>query len=232
MPKGLGKALREALSGIEKPQPPVPGSSALLNSHRRRIFEYLCLRPFTTSGRVASDLKSSPSSVMWHLRSLVAAGYVVNRGQDKVYYPRDFVDIDDSVMFGVLHAPKRRAVLSMVFDFPGITQAEVGQTGGISRQTAGRILSELESVNLVTKIIDGRFARWYPTDFLKEKQDAQRIRARAYVESFLRRLEAERQSPQVLRRTETELQLRFGRGRGRGVLSIPLDPYGALLIKQ
>lgn len=232
MPKGLGKALQDALNGLEKPQPVSSGSSTLLNAHRRRIFEYLCLRPFSTAGRIASDLKFSPSSVMWHLRSMEFAGYVVHRKQNNIYYPKDFVDIADSGMFTVLHSPRRRDVLGFVFYSPGVSQTEVAKEEKLSRQTAGKVLAELEKVGLATRLTDGRFARWYPTDLLREKQDAQRVRSRAYVESFIRRLEAEGQSPQVLRRTETELQLRFGHGRERGVLSVPLDPYGAAAIQQ
>jgi len=222
MLKGMGKALQAELAA--------PGSSALLNSHRRRILEYLCLRPFSTSGRIATDLNLSPSSVLWHLRSLLTDGYVLHRREERLYYPKDFVDISDAGMFVVLHAPRRRDVLRSIMEAPGVTQVEIADDLKISRQTAAKIATELVDLALVTRMQDGRFMRCYTTDLLRERQDSQRARSRAYVESLLRRLEEGGQAPQVLRRTETELQLKIGRGKGRGVLSIPLDPYGALAV--
>jgi len=229
MIKGLGKALQDALTGKEDSQQIAPAPSPLLNAHRRRIFEYLCLRPFSTSGRIASELKLSSSSVAWHLRSLVATGYVVHRPDVRIYYPKDLVDFGDASIFMALQRPRRREVFRQVMDTPGISQVEMAEAMNASRQTAGKVAAELEHLGLLTKVSDGRFVRWYSTNMLTEKQDAHRSRSRAYVEWFLRRMEDEGQSPQVLRRTETELQLRMGKGRGRGVLSVPLDPYGALV---
>jgi len=230
MLKGIGKALQAALDGKEPVESAAPAASPLLNAHRRRIFEYLSLRPFTAAGKIASDLKLSSSSVVWHLRSLVSGGYVVYRNDDKVYYPKDFIDPADAELFITLRTPKRRDALRSIVESPGISQVELAGAMNASRQTAGKVASELEKLGLVTVTIDGRFTRFYPTRVLKEKQERQHLRARAYVERILTRLEDERQTPQVLRRTETELQVRIGKGRGKGVLSIPLDPYGALVI--
>ena len=228
MANGLGKALESALSRKEVEKRQAPAAMPLLNVHRRRVFEYLCLRPFQTSGRIALDLKYSPSSVSWHLRRLAAAGYITHHSDGKVYYPRNFVDPEDSEIFIVLHGPKRRELLNLIINSPGISQVEAAKTIGISRQTAGKIALSYQVLGLLTKVQDGRFARWYPTDKLREKQEAQNAKSRAFVEWFLKKLEDEGQSPEMLRRTATEFQVRIGKGRGRGVLSIPLDPYGAL----
>jgi len=229
MLKGIGKALQDALDGKETAESPAPATSPLLNAHRRRILEYLSLRPFTTGGKIASDLKMSSSSVVWHLRSLVSGGYVVHRHDEKVYYPKDFVDPADADLFITLRTSKRRDALRSIVESPGISKVELSGAMNASRQTASKVASELEKLGLVTVAIDGRFTRLYPTNVLKDKQEKQHLRARAFVERILTRLEDERQSPQVLRRTETELQLRIGKGRGKGVLSIPLDPYGTLV---
>jgi len=229
MLKGLGKALQDAIDGSEKPLPSKPASATLLSVPRRRILEYLCLRPFSTIGRIASELKMSPSSVTWHLRELISAGYVMHRRETKVYYPKDFVDTEDFNLFIIAHAPKRGEILRQILDSPGITQSSLADATSISRQTAGKIALEFEKLELVIKVEDGRLVRWYPTDLLKYKQESQKARSRAYIEAFIERLEREGQTPQILRRTETEFQVRLGRGRDRGILSIPLDPYGALL---
>jgi DNA-binding transcriptional ArsR family regulator len=228
MLKGIGKALQDAIDKKETAESSAPAASPLLNAHRRRILEYLSLRPFTTGGKIASDLKMSSSSVIWHLRSLVSGGYVVYRHEDKIYYPKDFVDPADADLFITLRTPKRRDALRSVVESPGISQVELSSAMNASRQTVGRVAFELKRLGLVTVTIDGRFTRLYPTNALKEKQEKQHLRARAYVERILTRLEVERQSPQVLRRTETEFQVKIGKGRGKGVLSIPLDPYGIL----
>jgi len=229
MLKGIGKALQDALDGKGTAEPSAPATSPLLNAHRRRILEYLSLRPFTTGGKIASDLKMSSSSVIWHLRSLVSGGFVVYRHEDKLYYPKDFVDPADADLFIALRTPKRRDVLRTIVESPGISQVELSDSMKASRQTAGKVASELGRLGLITVTVDGRFTRLYPTSALREKQEKQHLRARAYVERILAILEDEKLSPQVLRRTETEFQLKIGKGRGKGVLSVPLDPYGALI---
>jgi len=229
MPKGIGKALQDALDGRISEESAAPAASPLLNAHRRRLLEYLSLRPFTMAGKAARDLKMSSSSVIWHLRSLMSGGYIICRNEGKVYYPKDFVDPADAELFITLRTPKRRDALRSIVESPGISQVELSGEMNASRQTAGRVAAELEKLGLITVTTDGRFARLYPTDALREKQEMQHSRARAYVDRILTRLEDERQSPQVLRRTETEFQVRIGKGRGKGVLSIPLDPYGSLI---
>ncbi len=229
MPKGIGRALQDAIDGAHEDEVTKTTGVILLNPQRRRILEYLCLRPFSTSGRTATDLKLSPSSVEWHLRALVTSGFVSQSKEKGFYYPKDFIDFSDAELFTTMHAPKRRDVLRAIIDSPGISQIEIGNDLGIGRQVTSKILTELETIGLVTKVTDGRFIRLYPTELLKEKQDAQRGKSRTYVNTLLKRLEDERQTVQVLRRTETELQLRLGRGRDRGILSIPLDPFGALV---
>jgi DNA-binding MarR family transcriptional regulator len=229
MLKGIGKALQDALDGKESAESAAPSSSPLLNAHRRRILEYLSLRPFTTAGKIAGDLKLSSSAVLWHIRSLVSGGFVAYRHEEKVYYPKDFVDPADAELFIALRTPKRRHALRNIIESPGISQVELSDSMKASRQTASKVALELERLGLITVMHDGRFARLFPTDLLKDKQEGQRPRSRAFVERILTRLEGERQLPQVLRRTETELQLRIGKGKGKGVLSIPLDPYGTLV---
>jgi DNA-binding MarR family transcriptional regulator len=229
MLEGIGKALQDALVGKETAEPSAPAASPLLNAQRRRILEYLSLRPFTTAGKIAGDLKMSSSSALWHLRSLVSGGYVVYRHDDRVYFPKDFVDPADAGLFITLRTPKRRDALRSIMESPGISQVELSGAMNASRQTASKVASELEKLGLVTVAKDGRFTRLYPTNALREKQEKQHLRSRAFVERVLTRLDDERQMPQVLRRTETELQLRIGKGRGKGVLWIPLDPYGTLV---
>lgn len=229
MPKGIGKALQDAIDGSHEGEVPKVTGVVFLNAQRRRIFEYLCLRPFSTSGRTASELKLSPSSVDWHLRALVASGYVAQSKESGLFYPKDFIDFSDARLFSIMHGPRRRDVLRMIIDSPGVSQVDAASALGVNRQMISKIITEFESIGLATKVTDGRFIRLYPTEFLKEKQDKQRTKSRTYVDTLIKRLEEEGQALQVLRRTETELQLRIGRGSERGILSIPLDPFGALI---
>ncbi len=230
MVKGLGKALQEALVGTEKSKPEKPSSATLFNSARRRILEYLCLRPFSKVGRISTDLKLSPSSVVWHLRNLVTAGYVSYRPETGIYYPKDLVDIEDAELFVLMQIPRKRRLLKQIIESPGISQTELATVVNLGSQTVGKISMELAEIDLVTQVQDGRLRRWYPTNLLNEKQENQRVRSRAYVDSLLERFENEGQTPQVLRRSDTELQIRLGRGREHAVLSLPLDPYGAIIL--
>jgi DNA-binding transcriptional ArsR family regulator len=166
--------------------------------------------------------------VRFHLRKLAQAEYVAPAGPS--YVPLGLIEPDDVALFGTLASEPARRLLAAVYASAGLPVGELARVSGMSRTAVASLLDAFERFRLVSRVADGRFVRVYPTRALEEKRDRHRPRARHFCEGVLRRLEAEGEAPEVLRRTPTELQVRFGRGPAKATLQLALDPYPPLLL--
>ena len=116
-----------------------------------------------------------------------------------------------------------------VLNRPGLSQEEGAQDAGLSRQTVARAFEELAAAQLVSVVRDGRSNRYFPTDLLARRRDANAKRALAFSDAVLNRIAAEGIEAQVLRRTPTELLIRLGDRPQAPVLHLRTDPYQTLL---
>ncbi|HYM39448.1 MAG TPA: MarR family transcriptional regulator [Thermoplasmata archaeon] len=223
MGRGLGRALQSVLAQEGPGEDLEVEGPSLANARRRQLFRYLCLRPCARVGEIGRVLGMSHATVRWHERDLLESGYIESDGTRA--FPRGLIDPVDAALFGLLAAPGRSAVLLACYGEPGISLLELATAVGLSRQSASKITSELSDLGLVTLVEDGRFRRHYPTDLLGHKRTANRPRAKAFAEAFLRRLADERLSPELLRSEDSGLVVRFGSTTQRIVLDVPLDPY-------
>ncbi len=227
MPKRMGRAL---LAALRKEPAPVAGprEPVLGNAQRRRVFQHFCLHPCGAVGEAARALGLAPATVRFHLRRLAQAEYVAPAGPS--YAPPGLIEPGDLPLFEALASGPARRVLTAVYADVGLPVGELARVSGMSRTAVASLLDAFEPLRLVSRVADGRFVRVYPTRALEEKRDRQRPRARNFCERLLRRLEAEGETPEVLRRTATELQVRFGRGPAKATLEVALDPYSLLLL--
>ena len=218
MAKRMGRAL---LSAIKKEAGPPPASkeSILGNPHRRRVLQYFCLHPCGAVGEVAKALGLSPATVRFHALRLVEAEYLAPAGPS--FLPKDLVAREDVPLFEALAA---------AYANTGLTVGELSDAVGVSRQGAASLLDTFESLDLISRVADGRFVRVYPTRMLEGRRDGNRTRRKQFCDLIVRRMEAEGESPQVLRRTDTELHLRLGRKPERAALELSLEPFSALLM--
>ena len=227
MAKRMGRAL---LSAIKKEAGPPPASqeSILGNPHRRRVLQYFCLHPCGAVGEVAKALGLSPATVRFHALRLVEAEYLAPAGPS--FLPKDLVAREDVPLFEALATAGSRRVLAAAYANTGLTVAELSDAVGVSRQGAASLLDTFESLDLISRVADGRFVRVYPTRMLEGRRDGNRTRRKQFCDLIVRRMEAEGESPQVLRRTDTELHLRLGRKPERAALELSLEPFSALLM--
>ncbi len=223
MARGLGRAL-EAVLAQEGPGEnlDVEGPS-LANARRRQLFRYLCLRPCARVGEIARSLRISHATARWHERDLLENGYIEVEGTHA--FPRGLIDPEDAGLFALLTTPGRSAVLMAVYSEPGISLLDLAARVDLTRQSTSKVASELSDAGLLTVVEDGRFRRHYPTDLLARKREANRPRARAFLESLLRRLGEDDLSPELLRSEADRVFVRFGSGSQRVVLDVPADPY-------
>ena len=226
--KGIGKALRSAISGQRQEETKPKGEALLLNVHRRAILEFLCRKPCATPSLVARALDLSPNAVAWHFQKLLDGGYLGRAGTEAAY-PAGLLPATDVGIFLLLMQERVRSVLVATLEHPGASQDAIAETSGVSRQTAARGLEELERAGLVNVVRDGRTNRYYMTPLLATRRDANAKRALAFSDGVLKMLQAEGLRPQVLRRNSEEILLRLGGGAQAPVLHLRTDPYQTLL---
>jgi len=228
MPRGIGRALEKAIAQDEEETPAGARESLLMHPQRRELFRLLCLRPCATAGELARKAGLSANAVRWHLERLAGAELVV-RGPSATYHPRDLIDPADGPLLRVLGEGNTRHVFRAVLDASGTTQRELAEALGVSRQSVFKATNLLEAHKLVTSIEDGRFRRYYATDLLNRRREANRARARAFADALVKRLAASGLTPHVLRKSDTQLLVRIAQGKVAESLDLSLDPYATVL---
>ncbi len=223
MARGLGRALQTVLAQEGPAENLEIEGPSLANARRRQVFRYLCLRPCARVGEIGRVLGMSHATVRWHERDLLENGYL--EFDTSRVFPRGLIDPEDAGLFALLAAPGRSRLLMACYSEPGISLLELAKVVDLSRQSSSKIASEFGDAGLVTLVEDGRFRRHYPTDLLARKRVANRPRAKAFAEAFVRRLTDEGLSPEPLRADESVMIVRFGSTAKRVVLDVPLDPY-------
>ena len=230
MARGIGRALQKAVAHEGLDVDLDAEGRSLANARRRQVYRYLCLRPCARIGDMGRDLSMSQATARWHAWDLVENRYLQAEGTR--VFPIGLIDPEDAALFAALASAGRAAILASVFESPGISFQELADRVDLTRQSASKIASELSGFGLLSVAEDGRYRRAYPTDLLVRKRDANRGRANAFGESFLRRLADDGLSPELLRRDETTLLVRFGAGSRRVLLEIPLDPYATAWMRR
>jgi DNA-binding transcriptional ArsR family regulator len=223
MGKGLGRALQSALVQDGPGEDLGVEGSGLANARRRAVFALLCLKPCSRVGVIGRRLAMSQATVRWHEGQLTSKGYLEMHGTRA--FPRGLIDPADADLFALLATPGRSEVLSACFSDPGVSLLELASRVGLTRQSLSKIGGELHDASLVTFVEDGRFRRYYPTDLLHRKREANLPRTRAFVDSVLRHLGDEGLGPEILQDAGSILLLRLGAGGKRVVLDLRLDPY-------
>ncbi len=223
MARGLGRALQTVLAQEGPGEDLEIEGPSLANARRRSLFRYLCLRPCARVGELGRALTLSHATIRWHERDLVEKGYL--EGDAGRLFPRGLIDPGDSGLFALLTAPYRSSVLLACFSEPGVALLDLADRVGLSRQSASKVGSELSDLGLITLVEDGRFRRHYPTDAMARKRESNASRVKAFAEAFVRRLDDDALSPELLRHDGGTLLLRFGTSSKRVVLDLPLDPY-------
>ncbi len=146
-----------------------------------------------------------------------------------LYYPFGFISTDDVKIFEFLSEISMRELYIHLVDHPGSTQSDLAKAVGMSNQATIRATKKMEGLDLINRIQDGVYARYFPTDLLLKKREEYASRMRTFQESILRRLRSEGLKPQVIRREEGMILIRLTLGSKKGVLNISTDPYTSAL---
>jgi DNA-binding transcriptional ArsR family regulator len=232
MPEGVGRALERMVKQKDpESREERRDTSLLMNAVRRRMFEYLCLHPCSHLSEISSALKVSTNTARWHLRKLVGGDLVYGKksGARTVYYPCDFISLDNLEILEFLSDKRMRDLYLMLVDNPGFTQTDLAKSMKLSNQATIRATKKLEDLGLVSKIQDGVYARYFPTDLLLKRKEKDLPRMKAFQDNILKRLRSEGLKPKIIRREGSLIMVEFRLGSEKGVLNIPTDPFTTAL---
>jgi DNA-binding MarR family transcriptional regulator len=235
MPEGVGRALEKAISRKEpKDEEGKRGISLLMNPVRRRLFEYLCLRPCSHLSEISAALGISPNTAKWHLDKLRTGRVVAMKtsGRRILYYPIGLIPSNSLEVFGLLNEKKMRSLYVHLVDHPGSTQSNLAKSLKMSNQTVTRSTQKLERLGLMSKIQDGVYTRYFPSDFMLVKKEENFTRAKSFQKNVLKRLTSEGLKPKVVRRTDDILIAEIRLGPKKGILNISTDPFTTVLARD
>lgn len=209
----LGAALKAVVSETYEAEEGGTAGSAMMNENRRRVFEYLAWHPCCTAAEVARALEVSRPTAAWHLRKLVDAGYAMGVPQTRhARYSAAGLGLADSetATLSVLADSAASRVLATTMDTPGLTGPQLARRLGL--RGVPRAIRNLVAAQVLVSVVDGRYRRYYPGVAAPalEKNAAKRLRE--FRRRLLRRLEAERLSPQMRAAPGdvVEVDVRFG----------------------
>lgn len=228
--RGVGKALEEVLSG-EEDEERAGLESVLMSPIRQNLFVFLCKYPGSRLRRISSGNCISQSTASWHLRRLEEASYVTRRRihNRSIFFPTGLVDIEDSELLELLNRETAKDLLLLVLTRPGLSQRELANTLGVSDQSVQRLVRQMEQHNLISRVTDGRFVRFFVSDGLKKAKDRNYEREREFRRDVLRKLENDGLEPRIIRQSSSEFMVEIQRSRFHAVIELSTDPFRTLL---
>lgn len=229
MSKGVGKALASAIKDDDIQAAAKKSSRHIfLNLHRRNIYSALTLTPCIGISQLASRTKIAQNTVEWHLGSLIKAGYVTEHriGRRRIFFPQGLITSDLVEFFYVLNLSRLVEILFKVIEGNGISQAEISEVTGDSRQTVAKALGELENVDLVTRVADGNNIRYYSTTLLPDKAEGFYQHSKDFSEHIIKKLEHEGgKFPEAVKKGLDRIIIEAGFASGRFTIEVGINPY-------
>ena len=99
----------------------------------------------------------------------------------------------------------------------------------MSNQATIRATKKMESLELVSRIQDGVYARYFPTDLLIKLKEDNSSRMKTFQDSILKRLDSEGLKPKIVRREGGLIIVQFMLGSKKGIVNVSTDPYTTAL---
>jgi len=206
-------------------------STVLMNNARRKIFLHLCTRPASHLRAVAKRQGMSPTTASWHLRKLVSSGFVVKQSVNKksVFYPAGLLDKEEVDLFALLSTEEYREMFAYICAHPGLHQRSLSEALGVAHQNVMFLVKRLMDAGLVSKLNDGKYRRYYPTDHMSKKADESRVRKRQFRLDALAFLKRDGLAPKLVRRTDNYLLVDIKVGADPERIRLDTNPYLSVL---
>jgi DNA-binding MarR family transcriptional regulator len=207
------------------------GRSMLMNPIRQKILKYLCKYPCTSLSVLSSDLNLAPATISWHLNQLIERkilSEVKNRGK-RLFYPPNMINDEMVTVFSLLAKPKIHDIFMKIRESPGISQKELSDELGMGHQSVYTFTNKLENGEIISKLIDGKFTRYYPTKRINELENDQRKNLKEFRKWIIKVLKFDGVNPKLIKVTEQELYLQIQVGTGIVSLKLSVNPFKSIL---
>jgi predicted transcriptional regulator len=207
-------------------------SSILMNEMRKKIFLLLCKSPASHLRVIAQNLGVSSTTASWHLKKLLQSQFITQRTIKKksVYYPTFLIEPEEVELFSLLAAEKYRNLYKRILKSPGINQKSLSKELDISHQSVLFLSKKLLSFGLISKLSDGKFIRYYPTDLLETRSEEMKKRNKAFRIDIIKVLKQDGLDPKLIKRTDNFLLVDLLIGSERERVRIETNPYRSTLI--
>ena len=229
MVKGVGKALASAIKDDDVQKAAKKSSKHIfLNQHRREIYSVLTLTPCIGISQLASKTGIALNTVEWHLESLAGVGYVSEHkiGRRRIFFPQGLITLDQMDFFFTLNSPRLIDILFKVIEGKGLSQSEIAEKTGDSRQTVAKSLGELETAGLVTKVTDGSNIRYFSTAALSDGAEAFYQHSKEFSEHIIKKLGHEGgKEPEIIKKGLDRIIIELGFASGRFTIEVGINPY-------
>jgi DNA-binding transcriptional ArsR family regulator len=229
MPEKIGDALKRAITQeraveeIERSKK--DEESLLLNTTRLEIFQYLCKNPCSKLRAIAKSLELAAQTVDWHLRKMTERGLVSSKklGKDKVYYPSEMIESGDIEVLALLRGDKVNLICTTIASNPGISQGDLGKKLGMYQQEIGWYTSKLTEKEVLHRVIDGRYRRYYLSEKLGDVLLTNRKRISHFKKTLVSALKRDGMNPEIIRSRKDSLVIQIGRGKDKSLLKVNLN---------
>jgi DNA-binding transcriptional ArsR family regulator len=200
----IGKALKRAVEQNPQEGPDDRAkkgpTSALMNANRRKIFQFLCLHPCSRIDGISSNISLSRSSVSWHLGCLIDAGYVqiFTDNKKKRYYPTGLISAKNLRIYSALGEDHCISIYQTVLRNPGADAGLLMQGTDMSVSTMTGCLKNLLETGMINRVMDGRHARYFPTEKYLSIQRDERAANKEFIRSLVRKMADEFLKPELI----------------------------------
>lgn len=235
--KSLAKALKRKMGFDEDILSKIPGKrgevSLLMNSTRRKIFEYLCNFPASHLRAISRATGFSTQTVKWHLGKLMEGGLLSgkNYGAKIIYSPlKNVLKGEECRILALMNDDELRKVYLYIKEHPQKTQKHLCNNLNIYQQLLSRILLILEKSDLITYEKKGREKRYYTTNKFENLVDAFDKRSKYWETTLIAALEADSLDPKIESSDSPNLIIKLDVGGGEhSMLSVPKNPFADIL---
>jgi DNA-binding transcriptional ArsR family regulator len=229
MPEKIGDALKRAITqeravgDVEKSKK--DEESLLLNPTRLEIFQFLCKNPCSKLITISKSLDLAVPTADWHLKKLCARKLVSVKkvGKNKVFYPSEMIDSRDIEVLALLSGDKARLICTTISENPGISQGELGKTLGMYQQEIGWYTSKLTEKNVLKRVIDGRYRRYYLSEELGNILRSNRKRLNHFKKTLIKALKSDGMNPEIIRSRGDTLIIEIGSKKDKILLKVNLN---------
>jgi len=142
----------------------------LLHPIRREIFKIICENPgsyfynLTKAFGENSKNPSSPATVQWHLRKLIAADLIdtVKHGGKRVYYPKGLRDKEVEKAYTILRNKTAREIFQYIVNHENAYQKQIASAirEGVHHDTVRWHTQRLAEVGLIEERSEGRMVKY------------------------------------------------------------------------